>query len=163
MKILLRLALAIAMIALLDACALFRKSPFGKSPKYSRVSAEVLATAESYKGTPYRSGGNDRRGIDCSGLICQSFLTVGLKLPRMAWQQAEVGKEISLDDVRPGDLVFFVTTKKGIGSINHAGIITKATRTEIKFIHSSTSKGVREDDLLSAYWKQAFVKAMRPL
>lgn len=141
----------------ISSCSLFKKTP-----KYSKVSAEIIETARKYTGTPYRSGGTDRRGMDCSGLIITSFKEVGLQMPRISWQQAEVGKEIRLRDARPGDLVFFVTGKKGAAPINHAGIVTRIKGNEIWFIHASTSKGVREDNLQTDYWKSAFARITRP-
>lgn len=141
----------------ISSCSLFKKTP-----KYSKVSAEIIETARSYTGTPYRSGGADRKGMDCSGLIITSFKEVGLQMPRISWQQAEVGKEIRLRDAQPGDLVFFVTGKKGAAPINHAGIVTRIKGNEIWFIHASTSKGVREDNLQTDYWKSAFARITRP-
>ncbi len=148
---------SLILLFFISSCSLFKKTP-----KYSKVSAEIIETARSYTGTPYRSGGADRKGMDCSGLIITSFKEVGLQMPRISWQQAEVGKEIRLRDARPGDLVFFVTGKKGAAPINHAGIVTRIKGNEIWFIHASTSKGVREDNLQTDYWKSSFARITRP-
>lgn len=83
-------------------------------------------------------------------------------MPRISWQQAEVGKEVRIREARPGDLIFFVTGKKGAGSINHAGIVTRVRGDDVWFIHASTSKGVREDNLQTDYWRSALAKIMRP-
>ncbi|MBP6386174.1 MAG: C40 family peptidase [Pseudarcicella sp.] len=123
----------------------------------------LLATAKSYLGVPYKSGGTDANGMDCSGLIYTTFKQQGINLPRISWQQASVGKEIPLKDSKPGDLVFFITSKNKAGNINHAGIISDIkSDKEILFVHASSSKGIREDDIFNKYWYPCFVKVMRP-
>lgn len=125
---------------------------------------KVVEVARTYSGTPYRSGGNDKNGIDCSGLICSVYSEIGVKVPRISWQQSEFGSEVaSLQDIKPGDWVFFVPEAGKEGYVSHAGIVTDVrNQEEIIFIHASTSKGVREDNLFSTYFKGRFVKAMRP-
>lgn len=121
----------------------------------------VLRTAKSYLGVPYKFGGTNDTGFDCSGLVLVSFDKLGLKLPRNSSQQASQGKEIKINEVREGDLVFFNTSGN---SISHVGIIETIEKTgEIKFIHSSTSKGVIISSLDENYWKTRFVKAVRLL
>ena len=121
----------------------------------------LLKTAKSYLGVPYKYGGNNQSGFDCSGLVVVSFDKLGLKLPRVSSQQANSGKEIKINDVRKGDLLFFNTSGN---SISHVGIIDEIDHSgEIKFIHSSTSKGVIISSLDENYWKLRFVKAVRVL
>ncbi|MET7256466.1 C40 family peptidase [Dyadobacter fermentans] len=125
---------------------------------------QVVQIARTYTGTPYRSGGNDKQGIDCSGLICQVYSEMGVKVPRISWQQSEFGQEVgSVEDIKAGDWLFFVPEAGKEGYVSHAGIVTDVRgRDEIIFIHASTSRGVREDNLFSTYFKGRFVKAMRP-
>ncbi|WP_353717704.1 NlpC/P60 family protein [Dyadobacter sp. 676] len=125
---------------------------------------QVVQIARTYTGTPYRSGGNDKSGIDCSGLICQVYSEIGVKVPRISWQQSEFGQEVAkVEDIQPGDWLFFVPEAGKEGYVSHAGIVTDVRgRDEIIFIHASTSRGVREDNLFSTYFKGRFVKAMRP-
>lgn len=121
----------------------------------------VLNTAKSFLGAPYKFGGTTRSGFDCSGLVVVSFDKIDLKLPRVSSQQAQEGKEIKISDVREGDLVFFNTSGS---SISHVGIIESIEKSgEIKFIHSSTSKGVIISSMDENYWKTRFVKAVRLL
>lgn len=131
---------------------------------HSNYVSKVVREARTYTGTPYRSGGNTREGIDCSGLIANVFSTVGLKMPRISWQQSEVGYEVEVDAIRPGDLLFFVPDKGKSGYVSHAAIVTEVRNydSDIRFIHASSSRGVREDNLYSAYFKGRFVKALRP-
>ena len=148
-----------------------RKPATASKPTYSRpgdmpASAvpQVVQVARTYAGTPYRSGGNDKNGIDCSGLICSVYSEIGVKVPRISWQQSEFGQEVSsIKDIKPGDWLFFVPEAGKEGYVSHAGIVTDVrNQEEIMFIHASTSRGVREDNLFSNYFKGRFVKAMRP-
>lgn len=134
------------------------------SVPYREEVGRVIDRARDYTGTPYRSGGNDRNGIDCSGLICSVYSEIGVKVPRISWQQSEFGVEVNgIKDIQPGDWVFFVPEAGKEGYVSHAGIVTDVRNDqEIIFIHASTSKGVREDNLFSNYFKSRFVKAMRP-
>jgi cell wall-associated NlpC family hydrolase len=70
--------------------------------------ADVVRRAETYLGVPYVWGGESRSGIDCSGLVQATYGSLGIKLPRVAADQAHVGTPVpSLSQARPGDLLFF--------------------------------------------------------
>ena len=133
-----------------------------ENKKFSSKDIEsLLKTAKSFLGVPYKYGGTTNSGFDCSGLVMVSFDKLGLKLPRNSSQQANHGDEIKISDVRKGDLLFFNTSGN---SISHVGIIDQIEQNgEIKFIHSSTSKGVIISSLDENYWKTRFVKAVRLL
>ena len=123
---------------------------------------QVIKTARSYIGTPYRYGGTTKKGMDCSGLLCTSFQTVNLKLPRTSQEQSNYGRDVRINDVEPGDLVFF-TERKGSNKVSHVGMVTEVrSKNEVKFIHASTSRGVTEDNLFAEYYQKIFVKAIRP-
>lgn len=172
-----RVLIFLLLLIFLDSCRLFRRREFDNSststkiiPKKITVKSynsktinEIVSLARSYTGVPYRYGGTDAKGMDCSGLLYCVYGQYGYKIPRISWQQSEVGKEVSVDELRAGDLVFFVTNKGGTGAINHAGMITEfKNEKEVLFIHSSSSKGIKEDNLFSKYWMSCFAKATRP-
>lgn len=122
----------------------------------------VIQTARSYTGTPYKWGGTTRVGMDCSGLLCTSFQSINVTLPRTSEEQSRFGKEVRVRDLKEGDLVFFGASKNS-REITHVGMVTEVNnRDEIKFIHASTSLGVIENNLVSDYWQKIFIKAVRP-
>lgn len=119
----------------------------------------VLKAAESYLKTPYRFGGTTRQGIDCSGLLMVSFAEAGVKLPRTSAEQAKQGKAIAKPKVNKGDVIFFATG--AAGRVSHAGLVVEATGERIRFIHASTSGGVRIDELSNPYWAPKYLWARR--
>ena len=123
---------------------------------------QVITTARSYTGTPYRYGGTTRSGIDCSALVYHSYYSVGINMPRTSAAQSEKGKSIKKNEIAPGDLLFFATGRKK-KQVTHSGIVTESSKNDIRFIHSSTSLGVSEDYLSNSYWAKAFLFAKRVL
>jgi cell wall-associated NlpC family hydrolase len=128
----------------------------------SRKTEKIINTALSYNGTRYKYGGTTKKGMDCSGLVYTSFLEHDVPLNRSSSSMAQQGKKIKLSDAREGDLLFFKTNKKS-SKINHVGLIVTIDGTEIKFIHSTTSRGVIVSSIKEGYWNYAFVEARRVL
>ncbi|WP_432978723.1 transglycosylase SLT domain-containing protein [Dactylosporangium sp. CA-233914] len=83
------------------------------TPAYGRTTpvsgTQVVAAAEKYAGTPYKFGSNvPENGLDCSGLVQRAYADIGIKLPRIARDQASSGTPVpSLAQARPGDLLAF--------------------------------------------------------
>ncbi|MET4106934.1 C40 family peptidase [Hymenobacter sp. UYP22] len=123
--------------------------------------AAVIETARSYQGTPYRYGGTTRQGMDCSGLLHESFAAISVSIPRSSNEQAAWGEPVRPQDLRPGDLVFFGASP-GSSTITHVGMVTEASPESVQFIHSSSSLGVVENALETDYYLSRFIKAVRP-
>ncbi len=122
----------------------------------------IINTALEYSGVRYKYGGTSKDGLDCSGLMMISFGEHDYNLPRSSSQMAEEGKKVRLNEVAKGDLLFFCTGRRN-RKINHVGLVVTTEGDEIKFIHSSTSRGVIVSSLREGYWNSAFVKATRVL
>ncbi|MGM0933487.1 MAG: C40 family peptidase [Bacteroidota bacterium] len=121
----------------------------------------IISHALDFEGTRYKYGGTTKKGVDCSGLIYTSFLKEDIAMPRTSRDLSLKGKRLYLKDVSPGDLLFFETNKKR-KVINHVGLVVEVAD-EIRFIHSSTSRGVIISSLEDNYWKSNFVMARRVL
>ncbi|MDX8554376.1 C40 family peptidase [Tenacibaculum sp. 1B UA] len=133
-----------------------------KSSSKVTVADKIVWTAVTYKGVPYRFGGMTKRGMDCSGLIFTSFKQRNMPIARTSHQMYLQGENISLREVQRGDLLFFKTSRKR-GRVNHVGLVTSVDNGDIRFIHSTTSRGVIVTSLHENYWKRAFIKAKRVL
>lgn len=121
---------------------------------------KLIRDAEKYIGAPYKYAGNTSSGFDCSGFTCKVFLENNIELPRRSADQALTGENIEITKVKPGDLLFFATA--GGTRVSHVGIVHDIGEDgEVKFIHSSTSKGVVISSLNESYWNKAYLHAQR--
>lgn len=106
--------------------------------------------ASEWIGTPYRAGGDSKRGTDCSGLVSQLYKKVyHTRLSRSTDGQLKESSKISRRNLREGDLVFF-TSRASRKKVAHVGIYLK----DGKFIHASTSQGVIVSNLREKYYTQ---------
>lgn len=115
----------------------------------------LLSFMDAWYGTPYRLGGSDEKGIDCSAFT-QSFLAAlyGVSIARTCKEQYSDSRRIPRKHLQEGDLVFFKTRGK---SVSHVGIYLRNN----KFIHASTSSGVMISDLDDDYFSKRYVGAGR--
>lgn len=122
----------------------------------------IINYAKQFKGVRYKWGGTTKSGMDCSGLVYESFRVYDVYLPRISRDMAKKGTKIPLKNVQKGDLLFFKTKNKR-NSINHVGLVIKEKNGDLEFIHSTTSKGVIISSIKETYWNKAFVEARRIL
>ncbi len=131
----------------------------GTKRENKHIVNHLIENATDNIGVKYKAGGTTKSGFDCSGLVFTSFESENIKLPRSSYEQSKVGKIINIDDAQKGDLIFFKTNKSR--QINHVGLITEVKSDEIKFIHSSTSKGVIISSTKEPYYKNSFAQINR--
>ena len=108
---------------------------------------------DSWIGVPYKNGGMDKKGVDCSGFtIILAKDIYNKQLPRNARSMAEDVKRKFEKDLKEGDLVFFDFDGQ---KFNHVGIYLQNN----KFVHASTSKGVIISDLKDPWYYKYFSRA----
>ena len=113
---------------------------------------ELYEAVNSWLGVPYKYGGTDREGIDCSAFVGEIYRQVyGISLNRTANDMLRNVTLISKAQLKEGDIVFFTNSK---GKVSHVGIYLK----DGLFAHASTSNGVSVSRLDNAYWEKHFYK-----
>jgi|SRR5690349_4184422 cell wall-associated NlpC family hydrolase len=123
----------------------------------SAIGYSITGTALGLRGTPYRNGGADPSGFDCSGFVQYVFAQHGVIVPRQVIDQFRAGKDVAPAQLLPGDLVFFTTVAPGA---SHVGIAIGGD----EFVHAPSSTGeVRVEHLSAAYWTTRFIGARRVL
>jgi cell wall-associated NlpC family hydrolase len=123
----------------------------------SATAQDAIDQAMDLLGIRYRRGGSSpEAGFDCSGFVSHVFREgLGMVLPRSSKEMSKSGEEISRDELRPGDLVFFNTMRK---AFSHVGIYLG----DNQFVHAPRSGGrVRIEDLRESYWMKRFNGARR--
>jgi cell wall-associated NlpC family hydrolase len=126
----------------------------------SSKATKIVNYAKGFEGTRYKFGGTNEKGMDCSGLVYTAFNQEDIWLPRISRDMAREGQRIPLRQTSIGDLLFFQTNKSS-RVINHVGLVVETERGAIKFIHSTSSRGVIISSLEERYWNDAFVEARR--
>ena len=147
-----RAVFAIALGLLLSGCF------GGFGPR--RDSAEVLLIRQSVVvdalgqiGRPYRYGGKDPEGFDCSGLVQYVFGQSSVGLPRSSREQSDIGHRIDLDDAQPGDLLFYSFAGR---KIDHVAIYLG----DGQAVHAPASgRQVIVAPVAQKYWMNKFVEA----
>ena len=119
--------------------------------------ARLVAIAQAQLGARYTwAGTSPATGFDCSGFVYYVYNTFGYPLERTMAEQFAAGRRVRMDELRPGDIVFFADTYTS--GLSHNGIYIG----DGKFIHAvDESTGVAITPLNSAYWEQRYVGAVR--
>ena len=132
-----------------------------KTAAYREARFRVIVDASKYERVPYRFGGTDRHGFDCSGFVFRSFSdALGVSVPRNAEGLYTWVQKIGPEEAIPGDLVFFRTTNRG--NISHVGIYLG----DGQFIHAASDgprTGVIYSSLTESYWARTFAGKGRVL
>lgn len=123
---------------------------------------DIISFAKNFLGTPYHFGGTTPAGFDCSGFIYYIMGNFGMSLTRTSYGLAEFGENVSLSEIRPGDLMFFKGRNPNSTNVGHVAMVIEVGPGVIKFIHASTSRGVVIDNFTtSKYYIPRFIKAKR--
>jgi cell wall-associated NlpC family hydrolase len=122
---------------------------------------ELVSAASENIGTRYRTGGTTKEGFDCSGLMCTTFGTFDIQLPRTSIEQSHYGVKVSNEEAQKGDLIFFKTN--GRRQINHVGMVVEVNDGDIKFIHASVGSGVIISSIKERYYSKKVSQINRVL
>lgn len=127
---------------------------FGKANDNINMDVFYSFITEWWK-TPYKFGGDSKKGIDCSAFTMTFYKNVLHKyLPRTAKEQYKISKRIEKDNLDLGDLVFFRNNSKSgwhVGIYMYDGL----------FIHSGVKHGVFVNNLNDSYYKKVYYGAGR--
>ena len=134
----------------------------GKKPQtaYDEASSKgknkkLYEVIKPWMGVPYKYGGTTKQGVDCSGFVGNIYREAyGITLKRTANDMQQDVKKVGKNQLREGDLVFFVNSH---GKVSHVGIYLH----DGLFVHSSTSRGVIISPLSDKYWSQHFYSGGR--
>jgi cell wall-associated NlpC family hydrolase len=163
-----RLMLFIGITFLMTSCDTFRYANSGsnattkvKPKKKSNTNIkdaktiqrnEITTYSKNYVGVKYKYAGKDPKGFDCSGFTSYVMAKHDVAISPSSKAQATQGKAISLNKVKPGDLIFF--GKKGGKTVTHVALVVANEADGIYVIHSTSSKGVMVQNVSkSTYWK----------
>lgn len=132
------------------------------SPGNDELTGEIIDYATKHLGRPYRSGAKGPSAFDCSGFTSYVFKKFDIALSPSSRTQYTQGRKISLDEVRPGDLLFFAG-RRGGKTVGHVVMAVDVNEDgSIKFIHAATSKGITygkyPDD---GYYSKRYIGARR--
>ena len=151
------LCLGMALLALVvsaQGCASTGPGPRVEHPGTPTGEA-VVAAADRVVGAPYRYGGRSPRGFDCSGLVHYAHGQAGIRVPRTTAAQLRDARPVSLDRLRPGDVLFFELDGR---KVSHVGIYAGAST----FIHApSTGKRVSYGRIDASFWRSRLLGAGR--
>ncbi|MCC6411730.1 MAG: C40 family peptidase [Saprospiraceae bacterium] len=129
----------------------------GKNParevgaEIMQLREQVTGWAQTFTGLRYRyAGQSPKTGFDCSGFTRYILKEFNINVSSSSSTQSRQGKRISLNDVLPGDLVFF----GGKGYIQHVALVVENTAEGIICVHSTCSRGIVVENIsTSRYWK----------
>ena len=132
---------------------------FFSSSKGGKKAKNIINVAKTKLGRKYVWGAVGQGGtFDCSGFTSYVYRKNGINIPRTSRNQSKFGKYVSRKNLKKGDLIFFDTSKRRKGYVNHVGIYLGNG----KFIHASSAKKKVVVSSLSKFYAQRYVGARRP-
>jgi cell wall-associated NlpC family hydrolase len=120
--------------------------------KVWNLRGKLVSLTKHLKGLPYRYGGFDLEGFDCSGLVYYVYDSFGIRVPRTAKKQAKLKRKVRLSQVEPGDILAFKFKRRW-----HTAIYIGNK----EFIHAPNSRGVVRQEFLTPAWKKRLKKIIR--
>ncbi len=135
---------------------------FSEIDDLSEFIEDLVAYSKTFIGTRYKIGATGPYAFDCSGFTGYVFRNFGINLLRDSRSQGTQGYRVDASDAMPGDLIFFSGYRAG-SVIGHVGLVIEPAGADgnIKFIHASTSQGVRIDNTKDVYYARRFVSVRR--
>lgn len=140
--------------AALDKANTSQASTLKANISSQEITNQLISTAKSFLGVPYKWGGTTPAGFDCSGFTQYVFASKNITLPRVSIDQYGVGTPVAFNNLIPGDLVFFNLTSGT--KVSHVGIYIGNNQ----FISATSSKGIAIYSFTS-YWTNSYVGARR--
>ena len=129
-----------------------------KTPSGVDLRDSLVRYAKTLINTPYRSGSKNGNGFDCSGYTSYVYRKFGMNLNGSSGSQVANGKEVDIDNLKKGDLVFFKGHNSKNSRIGHVGIFLSHNQDgSFNFIHSANGGGVRIDNSNAGYYAKRYV------
>jgi cell wall-associated NlpC family hydrolase len=124
---------------------------------------QVVQFAQGCLGIPYKYGEADPgRGFDCSGFITYIFKNFGISVPRSSVGFTNVGRTVSMEEARPGDLILFTGTAPEEREIGHMGLVVSNTGGMLEFEHATSGKAMSVVITpFNDYYRTRFVRVTR--
>lgn len=116
-----------------------------KPGKVWNLRDKIVTLSKSLTGLPYRYGGDDINGFDCSGLVSYVYGCFGIEVPRTAKKQGKLKNKIKFKNARPGDILVFKLKRRRW----HSGILINKKH----FIHAPNRETPVREEYLSSYWR----------
>lgn len=124
---------------------------------------QVVDFAKTLIGTPYKYASTDpKQGFDCSGFITYVFTHFNIVVPRSSIDFTNVGKTISADSAKAGDLILFTGTDSTEKFVGHMGLVISNQNKQLQFIHSTSGKKYSVTITpFNSYYKSRYIKTIR--
>ena len=130
----------------------------------SPLAMAMVDYASKFIGTRYRSGASGPSAFDCSGFTSYVYKNFGITLSRSSRTQYLEGEKVSINNVKPGDLLFFSSRGSGRGRVGHVAMVVSVDNEAgtCRFIHASTKRGVGDQNFPDGgYYQRNFIGARR--